>query len=260
VIRIERVVPPAMLSLIERLQQKWFDHVDKLLTSGYIGAPYGPFQIVARTLTSIWVFIQVGKITIVGKPYLYLDGAVIYAANHSSMFDWLIIYSVIKRLPRFMTAVEEMVGLWGLKAIIMVAGGAFAVDRSKGKTVIGPAIDVIAGGQTMVVFPEGKISEVAVCRLFKPGIGLIAKGAVDVNPQMTVEIVPVHLRFNQRDPATAATSDYLAMGLKWRGGATVTFLDPVTVSAATVETPAQITDLVRQAIVSHAALNGEEAA
>ncbi|MBK7750702.1 MAG: 1-acyl-sn-glycerol-3-phosphate acyltransferase [Candidatus Obscuribacter sp.] len=49
----------------------------------------------------------------------------------------------------------------------MGAFGCFAVDRSKGRTVIEPAIKVLENGESLVVFPEGKSPTPALICLSK---------------------------------------------------------------------------------------------
>jgi 1-acyl-sn-glycerol-3-phosphate acyltransferase len=116
--------------------------VNQCLTSGFIPRTFLPLQLLARILARIQVFIQLGRVRIIGAENLKPKGRVIFCPNHSAMFDAPVIFSIMKLWPRYMTAYEEMRGLWGLKAVAMGAFGCFAVDRSKGKTVLEPAIKV----------------------------------------------------------------------------------------------------------------------
>jgi 1-acyl-sn-glycerol-3-phosphate acyltransferase len=233
-------------------RKKFREYVDLCLTSGFIPKSFRPLQLVGKYLARLWVYIQVGRIRIVGKENLVAPGRLIFCPNHSSMFDAPVVYSIMRRMPRYMTAQEEMRGLWGLKAIVMGAFGCFAVDRTKGKTVIEPAIKVLVGGDTLVVFPEGKISNSGTYLPFKKGSALIAIGAYErLEKKEKVGIVPIHLCFGKRDEATAGGS-YGAMGFKWRGGVTITVGKPIYINDIDPMTSDNVTEVVREAIVTQA--------
>ncbi len=194
------------------------------------------------------MFIQVGRIRIIGAENLKPQGRVIFCPNHSSMFDAPVIFSVMKRYPRYMTAYEEMRGLAGLKAVVMGAFGCFAVDRSRGKTVLEPAINVLLQGDPLVIFPEGKISGTGEYLPFKKGSALIAIGACEkLGPhgkgghRSDSHLLPWTRRCNREWP-------HGAMGFKWRKGATVTVGKPIWIHDLDPLTPENVTDQVRIAI------------
>lgn len=238
-----------MKGFIGTWRKRFRDYVNKCLTSGFIPYTFRPLQIAGRYIAKVWMFVQIGRIHIIGKENLKPEGRVIFCPNHSSMFDAPIIFSIMKRYPRYMTAFEEMRGLWGLKAIAMGAFGCFAVDRSKGKTVLEPAINVLVNGDPLVIFPEGKISGSGTYLPFKKGSALIAIGACDkLNHGEKVGIVPIHICYHKRDEMTAGGS-YGAMGFKWRGGATVTVGKPIYIHDIEPLNPDEVTKTVRSAIV-----------
>lgn len=129
-------------------RKRFRDYVNHCLTSGYMPRTFRPLQIAGRHLATLWMFLQVGRIRVIGAENLRAEGRIIFCPNHSSMFDAPIIFSLMQRMPRYMTAIEEMRGLGGLKAIVMGAFGCFAVDRSKGKSVLEPAIQVLSHTET----------------------------------------------------------------------------------------------------------------
>jgi 1-acyl-sn-glycerol-3-phosphate acyltransferase len=228
------------------------EYVDLCLTSGFIPKSFRPLQLVGKYLAKIWVFAQVGRIRIVGKENLTAPGRIIFCPNHSSMFDAPVIFSIMMRMPRYMTAYEEMRGLWGLKAIAMGAFGCFAVDRSKGRTVIDPAIKVLVQGSPLVVFPEGKISSTGVYLPFKKGSAIIGLSAYEqIQRKDRVGIVPIHICFGKRDELTAS-GPYGAMALKWRGGVTITVGKPIYLDEVSPMTADAVTEAVRMAIVNQA--------
>jgi 1-acyl-sn-glycerol-3-phosphate acyltransferase len=239
-------------TLIGNWRQQFNDYVDLCLTSGFIPKSLRPLQLVGKFLAILWVYIQVGRVQVIGKHNLLAPGRIVFCPNHSSMFDALVIFSIMRRMPRYMTAYEEMQGLWGLKAIIMGAFGCFAVDRSQGKTVIEPAIQVLVSNEPLVIFPEGKISPSGTYLPFKKGISYIGLGAYDrLAGRDRVGFVPMHICYGKRHEDTAI-SPYGAMGFRWRGGVIVTILEPIYIDMVEPRTPEAITSAVRQSIVSQA--------
>lgn len=219
-------------------------------TSGYLPRTFAPLQALGRFLANLWIFIQVGRITLINKALLQTTGPVIFCANHSSMFDPLILMAILRRLCRYMTAIEEMQGLFGLKAVLMGSFGSFAVDRTRGKTAIAPAIKVLADKQALVIFPEGKISPTGELLPFKAGAALIAQGAYDLMARkQEVLIVPVSLNYKGRDKATACSS-FGEMGFRWRRGVTAIVSPALPVSAYVGDIEA-ITEAIRKSIASN---------
>jgi|GEM_PF-353843 len=223
-------------------------YADNCLTSGYIPHALPLLIDIGKFLAKLWIFIQVGRIVVVGRENLTCGDRVIYCSNHVSMFDPLLVYSMMTDYPRYLTAFEEMIGLWGLKAVFMGACGSFAVDRSKGKSVIDPAISVLVKGDPLVIFPEGKISPSADNLPYKLGSAIIAMGAVEqLNFEKEVGLVPIHIHYFGQDPQTAK-GPYGAMGLKWRKGAVVTIGSPIWISDFDSPTVQEVTDAVFAAI------------
>lgn len=230
---------------------RWRNQIQTYLrlchTSGFIPRTFLPMQLLARLVVRLWVFVQVGNIKIVGKERLNHPGPVIFVPNHSSMFDALVMYIILRRWARYMTAVEMMRGLGGLPGLVLSSVGCFAVDRKNGTTVLDPAIKVVASGQDMVIFAEGKINSFALLMRFKSGPARIALGAARQSGKR-VTLMPVHICFGKRDPYTAAIDNYLRMGFKWRGHVTVTVLAPIHIEPDTDESEEQFTALARQSI------------
>ncbi len=229
-------------------RKKYREYVNHCLTSGFIPTTCRPLQLFARFAARIWLYLQVGRVRVIGTDNLKTPGRVIFTPNHSSMFDAILIYAVMKRWPRYMTAYEEMRGLWGLKAIAMGAFGCFAVDRAHGKTVLEPAIKVLMSGQPMVIFPEGKISPTGEYLPFKRGAAVIANSAYErLGMKEHVAIVPIHICYRKRDAATAG-GPYADMGFKWRGGATVTVGKPIYMHELPSRKPEDVMAVVSGAI------------
>jgi 1-acyl-sn-glycerol-3-phosphate acyltransferase len=230
-------------------RKRFCEYVSHCQTNGFIPYTFRPLQLVCKYLAKLWVFIQVGRISVIGKENLTPGGRVIFCPNHSSMFDAPVIFSIMRVFPRYMTALEEMRGLLGLKAIFMGACGSFPVDRSHGKAVLEPSIKVLLKGDPLVIFPEGKISATGQYLPFKMGAALIAIGAWQMlENNEKVSIVPIHICFHARHAKTAC-GPYDAMGFKWRKGATVTVCSPIWIDDLDSPTPDKLIGELRKAIL-----------
>jgi 1-acyl-sn-glycerol-3-phosphate acyltransferase len=231
----------------------WFAYrryVIKITTSGYI-PPDPPMWMrrLARVLVRIWQWIQVGKVTVVDGHYFDTPGRVIFCGNHGSLLDVMVVYPALRRPLRAMGAYEVMRRLGGLAGIAMTKMGVFPVDRSHGRTVIGPAIDLLVAGHALGLMPEGKINPTGELLPFKLGAAWIASGAYErLGGTEPVGIVPFHICYHKRHVPSAL--NFLKMGLRWRGGATLTALPPIWLNELDNRDPQHIMCLVRNAIAS----------
>ena len=199
------------------------------VTSGFIPRRYKWLVKFGIVLGRIWTFIQVGKVTVIGRENLQSDGYTIFCPNHSSMLDAIVIMPLLPENMHYMAAVEQMRGFVGIKGMVMGGMGCFPVDRSRGRTVIQPAIELVAGGCNLALFPEGKISPSGRYLRFKNGAAWIAIGAYNkLEGRKPVKIVPVHICYGTRHEESAL--NYLKMLLRWRKGATVTAFEPIYLS------------------------------
>ena len=116
---------------IAAIEQKLvLQYAQRCLTSGFVPVAFLPLQFIGQLLGKRWIFIQVGRVKVVGREHLDSGGRLVFCSNHVSMFDPILIYSLLKCYPRYMTAIVEMFGLGGLKAVFMGACGSFAVGCS----------------------------------------------------------------------------------------------------------------------------------
>ncbi len=250
--KIKRFKPFKSIRLaLRRWIQRFRDYADHCIQSGFVPLTFGPAQFIARQLARLMVFIQLGRLRIIGEGNLRLAGRFIFCPNHSAMFDAPVLYAIMKRKEsvRYMTAFEEMRGLWGLKAIAMGATGCFPVDRTRGKSVIEPAIEILVNGQNLAIFPEGKISETGACLPFKKGPAIIATSALQrLESGERVGIIPINIHYHLRDVATARSGDFRKMGFKWRGGVTVTVGEPIYLDEVKGMSPDEIMEKVHKAV------------
>jgi len=151
-----------------------------------------------------------------------------------------------------MAAHDQFAGLGGLRAIVMAASGAFAVDKSRGRQVIEPAIDLLASGKALMVFPEARINPTGCYSDWKRGVGWISLGAWKrINKEKRIALIPMHLCYGRRDPDSAG-GGYGKMGLRWRAGATVTVGKPIYLDEIEDPTAEKITQIIKDWTIAQA--------
>jgi 1-acyl-sn-glycerol-3-phosphate acyltransferase len=201
-------------------------YIAKITTSGYIGEPSPTLEAIANVVFRFWIWAQIGKVTIVNREYLDTPGRVIVCGNHSCMADALLAFSLMHRECWSIGAYDPMLVFWGLPAVVLTKLRVIPVDRSKGKTVLEPAINCVVSGKALGIFPEGKISNTGELLPFKPGLALIANAADKrLGGKESIAIIPVHFCYGKRHAPSAG--DYGKMGLKWRGGVRLTVCKPI---------------------------------
>jgi 1-acyl-sn-glycerol-3-phosphate acyltransferase len=223
------------------------NYIARITTSGHISKPSTVVRFLCQCLFRVLSFIWVGRIRRVGLENLNAPGRLIFSPNHSSLLDAVVMYATVRRPVRAMGARETMLKGAGLAGIVLTKLGAFPVDRSNGKTVIAPATELMVRGECLAMFPEGRISPTGEMLPFKHGIGVISAAVYEqLGGKELVGIVPIRICFHKRDNASAL--NFAKMGLKWRGGVTVTFCKPIYLNDLTNHEPGHIVALVRSAI------------
>lgn len=203
---------------------------------------------VAWLLFPLAIFHFLGRLRIVGEPNARLKGRFIFCPNHSTMLDPIVMYGALQhRFVRAVSAYETFRTLGGLTGIFLSKLGVMPVDRSQGRTVMAPLIDLMAGGESLEMFPEGKISPSGKLLPFKLGPAVIANTVFDqLGGQEAVAIVPVHINYHSRHESSAL--NFAKMGFHWRGGVTVTFCEPIWLADLKDRDPSHVMDLVRRSI------------
>lgn len=223
-------------------------YIDKITTSGYIGKPSPIWRFFSRCLFRTAGFFWVGKVRIVGEENLLTPGRLIFTPNHSSLLDAVVMFPTMARRPvRAMGAYETLRTFGGLSGIFLTKIGVFPVDRTRGKTVLGPATDLLVGGESLAMFPEGKISPTGEPLPYKLGAAIIGTCAWErLDRKERVGFVPVQICYHKRHNATAL--NVWKMGFRWRGGCTVTFGKPIWIDELPDRDPKVIMALIKDAI------------
>ncbi len=157
-------------------------------------------------------------IEVLGREHLPSSGPVLLAPTHRARWDALLLphaagRRVTGRDCRFMVTVDEMRGLqgWFLHRL-----GCFPVNQTRPSTAsLRYAVDLLAGGQQLVVFPEGRIQrEPSPLRLHQ---GLARLALLAAGQGVVVPVVPVGLAYSHSLP-------------RWRDRAGLCFGPPLTIA------------------------------
>lgn len=150
-----------------------------------------------------FVFLFVFRIKIIGKENIPKEGGVIFASNHKSNWDPLVIAVASTRRLRFMAKAE----LFKNKIVgkVITAVGAFPVERKGGDVgAIKTSLKILRDDGAMLIFPEGKRVANEDKLEAKPGTVMIAI-------RSKVPVLPI----------------YISGKYRWFSKITVTFGEPI---------------------------------
>jgi 1-acyl-sn-glycerol-3-phosphate acyltransferase len=141
------------------------------------------------------------SIRVEGRELLPATGPVLLAPTHKARWDALLLphaagRRVTGRDCRFMVTIDEMRGLqgWFLQRL-----GCFPVNQARPSLAsLRYAVDLLAAGEQLVVFPEGRIRrEQGPIRLHQ---GLARLALLAAGRGVTVPVVPVGLAYTHASP------------------------------------------------------------
>jgi 1-acyl-sn-glycerol-3-phosphate acyltransferase len=144
-----------------------------------------------------------GQINITGQENIPKDGPIILAPTHRSRWDSLLLpYAtgrhVTGRDMRFMTTNTECQGIQGWFVLRM---GGFPVDIQRPAiATLRHAVELMAEGEILVIYPEGGIYRDGKVHTLKPGIARLALTAESNHPGLEVKILPVGINYSQAYP------------------------------------------------------------
>ena len=139
---------------------------------------------------------------VIGAENLPLCGSVILAPTHRSRWDALMLTMaagrrITNRDCRFMVTKSEMKGIqgWFLKRL-----GCFSINQNNPSlSTLRYSVDLLVGGQQLVVFPEGKIMR-EICSQNKLHQGLIRIAKLAHKQNVQVKILPIGLGYSDSIP------------------------------------------------------------
>ncbi len=140
-----------------------------------------------------------GKITITGQEHIPQEGALLVTPTHRSRWDALLVPHSVGWLATgrhlyFMVSADEVRGWqgWWIRRL-----GGFPVERQRpGRQTLTTAVQLLLRGDSLVVFPEGKISRDGTLLPLKPGAVHLALQAVQANPELRLHLLPVYLQYS----------------------------------------------------------------
>jgi|TARA_X000000950_G_scaffold97926_2_gene123792 1-acyl-sn-glycerol-3-phosphate acyltransferase len=138
---------------------------------------------------------------VLNPEHLPMSGPVLLAPTHRARWDALMLpmaagRRVTGRDCRFMVTTTEMKGVqgWFLQRL-----GCFPVDQGRpSMTTLRFAIDLLAAGQQLVVFPEGQIKRQD--QPIKLHQGLVRLAQLAQRRGVTVPVIPIGLGYSQAPP------------------------------------------------------------
>jgi 1-acyl-sn-glycerol-3-phosphate acyltransferase len=141
-----------------------------------------------------------GRVRVVDRHHLPCSGPVLLAPTHRARWDALLLpYAAGRRITgrdcRFMVTIDEMKGLqgWFLHRL-----GCFPVDQNRPTLAsLRFAVDLLAHGQQLVVFPEGRIRREEGPIELQQGLARLAQMAAAQG--VTVPVVPVGIAYGHPD-------------------------------------------------------------
>lgn len=143
---------------------------------------------ILRPIVAFLVFI-VFHPRVIGKKNIPKDGAYIFAGNHTSIFDPVMLMGLSRRHVHFFAKVELF---RGIQKILFANLGLIFVDRSKTNTnVLGYGAKYLNNGLVVGIFPEGTTEK---------GRGLLPfkKGACKLANMTDTKIVPFIIKGKYR--------------------------------------------------------------
>ena len=147
------------------------------------------------------------RLAVIGRDNLPHQGPVLLAPTHKARWDALLLphaagRRVTGRDCRFMVTLDEMKGLQGW---LLVRLGCFAVNQNRPSLAsLRYAVDLLAGGQQLVVFPEGRIRrDGGPIRLHQ---GLARLALLAASQGVDVPVVPVGIAYGHAYPRPRDTA------------------------------------------------------
>lgn len=150
------------------------------------------------------------RVQISGQEHLPQDGAVILAPTHRSRWDALLIPYAAGRFAtgrdiRFMVTSDEVKGVQGW--FIRHLGGFPVNPRQPAIASLRYGLEVLQNREMLVIFPEGGIFRDKALHPLKPGLARLALQAASSQPDLNIQVVPIHLDYSQMIPTWGCKVD-----------------------------------------------------
>ncbi len=136
-------------------------------------------RLFARAVLKVFFKFQVvdkshlGDITASGVAHWGRRKTVILAGNHTGWLDPLIVGAIFERRTRFLVMEEAL--NWPVIGHLASVLGAIPLKRGKGLDALKAAEDCLAKGESVLIFPEGKLTRDGSIGEFQSGVARLQK-------------------------------------------------------------------------------------
>lgn len=141
-------------------------------------------NIILAFICRVFFYLSGSRVTITGKENIPKDKAVIFVSNHQGHLDGVIIQGFIKKSKGFVSIKE--IGQFPILGSWMKYVDSVFVDRENTRQTLlsmDQAVDNLNRGQSMVVFPEGKLNDGAQTFNFERGwLRMVTNNGVPIVP------------------------------------------------------------------------------
>lgn len=173
----------------------------------------------ARLWSRLGLWLAGVKVQVAGQERIPADGPVIFMSNHQGNFDILALYRAIPQ--QFAWIAKEELFTIPVFGHSMRRAGYIPLDRSDGRRAlksVETAAVAIAGGRSVVIFPEGTRTRDGNLLPFKKGGFLLAakagvpivpmtiNGSMEINPCTRIELYPGTVRITFGEPIRPAAT------------------------------------------------------
>ncbi len=155
------------------------------------------------------------KIIVKGQENIPASGPVIFVANHqNALLDALVIPVYNRRHTHFLVRadvfkskfIKMLVGTLNMMPVFRVRDGMSSIKQND--TIFNYCFDLLAQGESILIFPEGNHSLKRRIRPLSKGFTRLAFGAIENNPELKVQIVPVGLNYEDHQGFRKGVSIY----------------------------------------------------
>ncbi|QTD37410.1 1-acyl-sn-glycerol-3-phosphate acyltransferase [Polaribacter batillariae] len=158
--------------------------------------------------TLLWSYIKFGlffyskKITVLGKKNIPKKGAVLLAVNHpNGLVDPLYVTTVKFRQNYFLVRaasfknplIKKILESLNLMPIYRIRDG--IKQLSKNQEIFEKCFNILAKGETLMIFPEGSHHKKRTIRPLSKGFTRIISGALEKHPNLDIKVVPVGITY-----------------------------------------------------------------
>ncbi len=175
------------------------------------------------------------RATVKGIDNIPREGAVLFVSNHQGNFDIPVLFSCLNKPIGFLAKIE-LAKIPVIKSWMPKLGCVF-IDRANLRQsikAIQNSVEVLKGGQSMVIFPEGT-------RAKGPQMGEFKKGSLRLVEKVGVPIVPITVSGTYK---AMEANEYRIKPAK----VTVTVSQPIYFDRLSKEGQGDINSIVREAI------------